>query len=269
MNNKTAIWIYRHSLPVRLMHWINVLCLTILVMSGLQIFNAHPSLYWGERSDPGKALLSLKAMRDEGGKLIGVTRLLDYAYDTTGILGASIDGTGQIRARGFPDWATLPGPQWLAMGRRWHLFFAWLFVVNGLLFVLYAIISRHLANDLIPWWKDLRGIGRSVLDHLLFRHSKGEAARRYNVLQKITYILVIFGLGPLIVLTGLSMSPMLNAAFPELLTLFDGRQSARTVHFITAFAFIGFVLIHVFMVLISGVWNNLRSMITGWYTVRS
>jgi thiosulfate reductase cytochrome b subunit len=211
----------------------------------------------------------MKAMRDESGQLMGVTRILDYAYDTTGILGASTDGTGQTRARGFPDWATIPGPQWLAMGRRWHLFFAWLFVVNGLLFVLYAIISRHLANDLMPWWKDLRGIGRSVLDHLLFRHPKGEAARRYNVLQKIAYILVIFGLGPLIVLTGLSMSPMLNAAFPELLTLFDGRQSARTIHFITAFAFIGFVLIHVFMVLISGVWNNLRSMITGWYTVRS
>ncbi|MEO6696854.1 MAG: cytochrome b/b6 domain-containing protein [Gammaproteobacteria bacterium] len=268
MNNKTAIRIYRHSLPVRLTHWINVLCLTILVMSGLQIFNAHPALYWGDRSDPDKALLRMAAMRDASGQLTGVTRVFDYAFVTTGILGASTDSTGQTHARGFPAWVTLPSPQWLAMGRRWHLFFAWLFVINGLLFVLYTILSRHLANDLIPWWKDLRGIGRSVLDHLLFRHPKGEAARHYNVLQKIAYIVVIFGLGPLIVLSGLTMSPMLNAAFPELLTLFDGRQSARTIHFIIAFAFIGFVLIHVLMVLISGVWNNLRSMITGWYTVK-
>lgn len=263
----TTAWIYRHRPMVRLTHWINVLCLTVLVMSGLQIFNAHPALYWGERSDPDKALFSLTAMRDASGSITGVTRVLNHAFDTTGILGASRDNAGELQRRGFPAWATLPGMQWLAMSRRWHLFFAWLFVANGLLFLLYAVISRHLANDLIPWWQDLRGIGRSLLDHLLFRHPKGEAARHYNVLQKITYTLVIFGLGPLIVLTGLTMSPMMDATFPQLLTLFDGRQSARTIHFITAFAFIAFVLIHVFMVVVSGVWNNMRSMITGWYEV--
>lgn len=263
----TTAWIYRHRPMVRLTHWINVLCLTVLVMSGLQIFNAHPALYWGERSDPDKALFSLTAMRDASGSITGVTRVLNHAFDTTGILGASRDNAGELQRRGFPAWATLPGMQWLAMSRRWHLFFAWLFVANGLLFLLYAVISRHLANDLIPWWQDLRGIGRSLLDHILFRHPKGEAARHYNVLQKITYTLVIFGLGPLIVLTGLTMSPMMDATFPQLLTLFDGRQSARTIHFITAFAFIAFVLIHVFMVVVSGVWNNMRSMITGWYEV--
>lgn len=266
-DNSAVIRIYRHTLPVRLMHWLNVLCLTILVMSGLQIFNAHPALYWGERSDPGRALLSMEGRADEQGQRRGITTILGYSFDTTGVLGASRNERGELARRGFPAWATVPGPQWLSMGRRWHLFFAWLFVVNGVLFALYAIISRHLAHDLIPWWKDLRGIGRSLLDHLLFRHPRGEAARHYNVLQKLTYTLVIFGLGPLVVLTGLAMSPMLDAAFPVLLTIFDGRQSARTLHFIAAFGFIAFVLIHVLMVLVSGMWNNLRSMITGWYTL--
>src|SRR5437879_821099 len=102
--------------------------------------------------------------------------------------------------------------QWLAMGRRWHLFFAWIFVINGLLFGLYAILSRHLTRDLFPWWRDLRGLGRTLLDHLLFRHPTGDEAKRYNVLQKIAYTGVIFGLGPLIVLTGLSISPIIDAA---------------------------------------------------------
>ncbi|MEW6352684.1 MAG: cytochrome b/b6 domain-containing protein [Pseudomonadota bacterium] len=267
LDDKTA-WMYRHTLPVRLTHWINVLCLFILLMSGLQIFNAHPALYWGERSDRDKALLAMQAKRADSGELIGVTTILGREFNTTGVLGVSTDAEGNILRRGFPTWATLPGPQWLAMGRRWHLFFAWLFVINGALFVLYALVSRHLSKDLIPWWKDLRNIGKSIVDHLLFRHARGAAAREYNVLQKLSYTFVIFILGPLAVLTGMAMSPWLNAALPWLTEIFGGRQAARTVHFITAFAFVAFVLIHVFMVIVTGLWNNLRSMVTGWYGVK-
>ena len=238
-------------------------------MSGLQIFNAHPSLSWGDRSDPDRPfLLAIGGMMTESGEKIGITEIFGYQFNTTGVLGASTDSVGNLRQRAFPSWATIPGDQWLSMGRKWHLFFAWLFVINGMLYALYALLSRHLSKDLIPWWKDLRGIGRSLKDHLLFRHPKGEEAAHYNVLQKLTYVLVIFGLGPLAVLTGFTMSPWLDSVFPQLLTVFDGRQAARTIHFLAAFAFILFILIHVFMVIVTGIWNNLRSMITGRYAIK-
>ena len=84
-----------------------------------------------------------------------------------------------------------------------------------------------------------------------------------NVLQKLAYTGVVFGLGPLIALTGLTMSPTIDAAFPGLLTLFGGRQGARTIHFIACFAFVGFIVVHLVQVVLTGVVNNLRSMITG------
>lgn len=254
--------VYRHALAVRIGHWINVLCLPILIMSGLQIFNAHPALYWGDRSDRDRPLLSMRAAATESGERKGVTTIVGQRFETTGVLGYSGD-----RARGFPAWATLPGGQWLSMGRQWHLFFAWLFVVNGLIFGAYALASRHLTRDLFPWWKDLRGIGRAILDHLRFRHDPAADAKGYNVLQKLAYTGVVFGLAPLIVLTGLSMSPMIDAAFPWLLTLFGGRQSARTIHFIACFAFVGFIVVHVALVALTGLKNNIRSMFTGWYHV--
>jgi thiosulfate reductase cytochrome b subunit len=255
--------IYRHSLPVRLCHWLNAICLPILIMSGLQIFNAHPALYWGDRSDRDRPILAMRAMRTERGEVKGVTTVLGHSLETTGVLGFSTDS-----ARGFPAWATLPSGKWLAMGRQWHLFFAWIFVVNGLLFGLYALLSRHLWRDLFPKVKDLRGIGRDIQSHLTFRHPAGAEARHYNVLQKLAYTGVAFGLGPLILLTGLSMSPTIDAGFPGLLTLFGGRQSARTIHFLACFAFIGFVTVHLLMVATAGLRNNLRSMITGWFSIR-
>jgi thiosulfate reductase cytochrome b subunit len=221
---------YRHSLAVRILHWINVVALCVLLMSGLQIFNAHPVLNWGKSSYTGAA---------------------DFLALT----------------HGFPSWMTLPGGQWLAMGRRWHLFFAWVFVVNGLVYVGYTIASRHLQRDLAPTRTDLRSIGRSVIDHLHLRHATGEAARRYNVLQKLTYLFVIFGLLPFVILMGWALSPRLDTLAPGWVDIVGGRQSARTLHFIAAWALVAFVLVHVFEVLISGVVNNLRSMITGRYVV--
>ncbi len=261
---------YRHRLPVRIMHWINVLCLTILFMSGLGIFNAHPALYWGHSSYSGRpALLEITSRTepDAPGKK-GVLRVLDYEFDTTGVLGVSTQANGNLNERAFPSWLTLPGYYSLAAARSWHLFFAWLFVVNGLLYVLYAFVSGHLRRDLAPDTEELRGIGTSIKEHVQFKHPQGEAAQRYNVLQKLTYLVVIFLLLPLIILMGMAMSPMLDTILTGWVDWFGGRQSARTIHFIVAWLLVAFVLIHLFEVIVSGVWNQLRSMITGYFYVK-
>jgi thiosulfate reductase cytochrome b subunit len=255
----------RHRLAVRIMHWVNVLAVTVLLMSGLQIFNAHGALYWGQSSYSRRPpLLQITAEHASDGRPIGVTRVLGHEFRTTGVLGLS-NANGQPTARAFPTWATIPGPQWLAMGRRWHFFFAWVFFVNGALYVAYSVVTRHLSRDLLPSREDWHSIGRSILDHLLFRHPSGEAARHYNVLQKLTYLLVMFGLLPFIMLMGLGMSPRLDSLWPGWVAVFGGRQAMRTLHFVIAWAIVLFVLVHVFEVIISGFWNNLRSMITGRY----
>ena len=256
--------VYRHRLPVRLMHWINVVCLVVLLGSGLNIFNAHPALYWGHDSS-GKPWLSMRGENTTAGP-IGKTRLGGTDFDTTGVLGLS-EVNGRPTARAFPSWATIPAPQWLAMARRWHLFFAWLFVVNGVAYVLYTIFSRHLARDLVPTRFELRNVGRSILDHIKLKHPTGDAALRYNVLQSLTYLVVIFGLLPLVVICGMALSPRLNAVFTGWVDLLGGRQSARSLHFLAALGLVLFVVVHVAEVVIAGVWNEMRSMITGWYRV--
>jgi thiosulfate reductase cytochrome b subunit len=133
----------------------------------------------------------------------------------------------------------------------------------------YSIASRHLARDLAPDASDWRSIGRSILDHLRFKHPSGEAAKRYNVLQKLAYLAVIFVLLPLVILMGWGMSPWLDSVLPGWIDLFGGRQSARTIHFIVAWLLVAFVFIHVFEVIVSGLWNHLRSMITGRYRVET
>ncbi len=257
--------IYRHRLPVRLMHWINVVCMTILLGSGLNIFNAHPTLYWGNDSATGTPWLSIRGVNTPQGPG-GRTRLGSTEFDTTGVLGVS-KVNGADTSRGFPSWATIPGPQWLAMARHWHLFFAWLFVVNGVLYVLYTIFSKHLVKDLVPTREELRNIGRSIVDHIKFKHPTGAAATRYNVLQSLTYLIVIFVLLPLIVFAGMALSPRIDSVFTGWVDLLGGRQSARSLHFLAAAGLLLFVFIHVFEVIVAGVWNEMRSMITGWYKV--
>ena len=257
--------IYRHRVPVRVMHWINVVCMTILLGSGLNIFNAHPTLYWGHDSVTGTPWLSIRGENTPHGP-VGTTRVGGTDLVTTGVLGVS-NVNGQVTARAFPSWATIPGPQWLAMARHWHLFFAWLFVVNGLLYVLYTIFSRHLVKDLVPTRDELRNIGRSIVDHIKFKHPTGAAATRYNVLQSLAYLVVIFVLLPLIVFAGMALSPRLDTVFTGWVDLLGGRQSARSLHFLAAAGLLLFVFIHVFEVIVAGVWNEMRSMITGWYKV--
>jgi thiosulfate reductase cytochrome b subunit len=259
---------YRHRLPVRIMHWINVLALTVLFMSGLQIFNAYPALNFGKSSYNGiPPVLEIGARMKPDGKPQGATRVFGAEFDTTGWLGLTRGEGGQYVRSTFPPWMMLPGPQWLAMARAWHFFFAWVFVINGLCFLLYSLWSRHLTRDLAPTGEELRGIGGSIRDHLRFRHPKGEAAKRYNVQQKLAYLVVIFFLLPLIVIMGFAMSPWLDAVLTGWVDIVGGRQSARSIHFIVAWLLVAFVAIHVFQVIVTGLWNNLRSMITGRYRV--
>jgi thiosulfate reductase cytochrome b subunit len=220
--------VYRYALIVRIAHWTNLLCLTILLMSGLQIFNAHPTLYWGEASDFDRPLATLGA---------------------------------------FPGWLTIPRFQDLATGRVWHFFFAWLFVINGLVYAIYSTGSGRLRDDLTPGRDDWRRIRHVVRDHLMLRFPRGPEAAHYNVLQRLAYLSVILVLAPFSVLTGLTMSPAVNAAMPWLLDVFGGRQSARTIHFIIAVLFVSFVALHVTLVALSGLLNNLRSMVTGWFSI--
>jgi len=257
----------RHALPVRIMHWINVVALTLMFMSGLQIFNAHPALYWGESSYAGRGpWLVIGAREDPQGNPMGYARIAGREFTTTGVLGLSTDD-GRMYAQGFPSWLTVPSHQWLAMARSWHFFFAWVFLINGLCYVAYTLATRHFRRDLLPTRADIRGIGASIADHLRFRHPTGEAAKRYNVLQKSAYVTVIFVLLPLIVLMGFGMSPRLDTLFGGWVDWFGGRQSARSIHFLVAWGLVAFVLVHVFEVIVTGVWNNLRSMVTGRYRV--
>jgi thiosulfate reductase cytochrome b subunit len=261
---------YRHRLPVRIMHWTNVVSLTILLMSGLMIFNAHPRLYWGLSSYSGQQpFFEITSKPTANGGYIGVTRLFGHEFNTTGVLGVSTGSDGLRHRVAFPSFATIPGAYWLSMARNWHFFFAWIFVINGAAFVLYSLFSGHLFRDLLPTGGDLRHIGQSIKDHVRFRHPKGEEEKRYNVLQKLAYVTVIFVLLPLIILMGWALSPWLNGVLPGWVDIVGGRQSARSIHFIVAWLLVAFVLIHVFEVLISGVWNQIRSMITGNYRVHA
>jgi thiosulfate reductase cytochrome b subunit len=265
---KQRVRTYRHRLPVRVMHWINVVCLTILLMSGLQIFNAHPHLYWAQDSDSKRPWLSIVAFQSDSGP-VGVTRIAGQQIVTDGVLGASRSPPdGNHVQRAFPSWATVPGPQWLSMARRWHFFFAWIFVINGIAFLAWTIGSGHLRRDLLPTGGEMRGIGGSIKEHLLFRHPTGEAATRYNVLQKLAYLAVILVLLPLVVLAGLAMSPTLDSVIPGWVGWLGGRQAARSLHFIAASGLVLFVAIHLFEVIVSGPWNQVRSMITGYYAVK-
>jgi thiosulfate reductase cytochrome b subunit len=258
----------RHAILTRLTHWINAVCLGFLLLSGLQIFNAWPSLYWGQYgADAEHSWLSIGATREHG-QPQGSVRIGATAIPTTGVLGVS-KFEGQLTERAFPAWLTLPSYQDLAEGRRWHFFFAWCFVINGAAYLAYTLLSGHLLRDLVPSRSQLtpRHLWHEVIDHARLRFPKGQEARRYNVLQKLSYLGVIGVLLPLMVLTGLTMSPGMNAVAPFLLDLFGGRQSARALHFISASLLVTFVVLHVAMVLLSGVWNNLRSMITGRYAI--
>ncbi len=261
------VMIRRHTVVTRITHWLNVLAISLLLMSGLQIFNAHPALYWGAKSTFADPWVSM-TRQDVAGEPRGVTKVGDLKFDTTGVLGLSGE-PGMQETRGFPSWATIPSYRSLTDGRHWHFFFAWLFVINGFVYLAWGLIGGHLRRDLLPTGAQLkpRHILHEIITHAQLKFPKGDEARAYNVIQKFTYLAVILVLLPAMVATGLSMSPGFNAAAPWLIDVFGGRQSARTIHFIAANLIVLFIIVHVVLVLISGVWNNLRSMITGRYAI--
>ncbi len=259
--------VLRHSVVVRVCHWVNAACFVVLLMSGLQIFNADPALTWGSATSFDHPFLSLSASQDENGDPTGgVTTIFGRPFNTTGFLGASRGDDGELEERGFPSWATLPSYQDLAMGRRWHFFFAWILVLNGLVYFAYLIGRRHI-RDLWPSAADIRAIPRAIVDHARLRFPEGDEALHYNVLQKLAYLSVVVAF-PILILAGLTMSPAMDAAFPWLLSLFGGRQAARAAHFLLATYLVLFVIVHIAMVVLSGPINNMRSMITGRYRIR-
>ena len=224
---------YRHRLPTRLWHWLNALTVFVMLMSGLMIFNAHPHLYWGQ-------------------------------------FGANFDHPWlTFKGRPIPGWATIPSTYNLAAARRWHLAFAWLLVVPLILFLATSFLNRHAQRDLAPKPDEVRPshIWHDIQEHARLRFPTGDAALRYNILQKLSYVGVIFLLLPLMILTGLAMSPAMDAAWPWLIALFGGRQSARSVHFICAMAILAFIIVHLTMVLLAGPINEVGSMITGSFRV--
>jgi len=253
--------VYRHNRVTRLTHWINAIALVILFMSGLQIFNAFPRLHWGSKAEPGDALFSIAAT-DEDGDVRGYAELLGHRIGTTGVLGVQFTESGPL-ARAFPSWITIPGYFWLAGGRRWHFFFGWLFALNGLLYFVYNLLNGHMRKFLfMP--RDAAKVPAMILYYLHLRRESPQEGE-YNPLQKMAYTSVFVILTPLVLLSGMAMSPQLDVAFHWMPAMFGGRQAARTVHFLLAFGFVSFTFGHVFMVLTTGVFNNMRSMVTGWY----
>jgi thiosulfate reductase cytochrome b subunit len=256
---------YRHHWPTRLWHWTNAVTLLIMLMSGLMIFNAHPRLYWGQygaNADP--AWLEVRSTTRDGYLRVGPVEV-----KTTGVLGHWRDAQGEVKYWAFPGWATIPTDYSLADGRRWHLFFAWVLALSMTGYMLWSLLSGHIRRNLhicrAEW--SPRHIWHDIKAHAQLQFPKGEEAARYHVLQKLSYIGVIFVLLPLMVATGLTMSPGINAGAPWLLDLFGGRQSARSIHFIAAFALVAFFLVHMAMVLLAGPINEVRSMLTGWFTL--
>ncbi|WP_442680708.1 cytochrome b/b6 domain-containing protein [Sphingomonas sp. ASY06-1R] len=258
-------WLYRHKWPTRIWHWLNALTVFILLMSGLMIFNAHPRLYWGKAgANYDRPWLQIGPTPSGGGHVvIGNTIFIP----TTGVLGRWKDQDGVVRTRAFPYWATIPSRYSLAGARRWHFLFAWVFVLAGTSYFITSLINRHFRKDVLPSREELkpRHLWQDIKDHARLRLPTGDAAGRYNPLQKLAYVSVIFALIPLMILTGLTMSPGFNTTFPQLLDLFGGRQSARSIHFLCAFGLLAFIVVHVVMVILAGPINEMRSMITGWF----
>jgi thiosulfate reductase cytochrome b subunit len=265
MPEKSMHVVKRHSALVRICHWINALAFVFLLLSGLQIFNAHPSLNFGMRTDFDAPPFELRALAQGDNIVKGETVLFGNAFDTTGVLGASRNGSGELVERGFPRFVTLPSVQDLATGRRWHFFFAWILVLNGLVYFLNLFVRRRW-GEFVPDLADWRALPRTIVDHVRLKFSHGAEALHYNVLQKLAYLSVIIAF-PILVLAGLTMSPGLDAAFPWLLDLFGGRQSARAIHFLLATYLVLFLIVHLIMVVLSGPINNLRGMITGRYAI--
>lgn len=215
----------RHALSTRLWHWVNALAVILLFMSGLNISNAHPRLYWGQA---------------------GFARAEAW-----------------LELPRFPGWATIPNYYSLSGARDWHVLFSLVLGLSLLAFMVAALINRHMQRDIFARAREWSpgNIWRDIVEHLRFNFDHGGG--KYNILQKIAYSGVILVLLPLMILTGIVMSPGGEAALPFLTDLFGGRQSARSIHFLAAWGLCLFFFVHVALVLVSAPIRQLRDMITG------
>jgi thiosulfate reductase cytochrome b subunit len=258
-SGKTGPVIRRHNLWTRATHWTWAASLFFLMLTGLQIFNAHPALYLGLESgfDYGNAILEIGAVETAEG-LRGVTRIGGWEIDTTGILGVQADSVQAV-----PPALTIPSNRSLATGRVIHFFFAWVLVGALAVWLAASALNGHL-RQVLPGPTDLRALPRDIADHarLRFHHGRG-----YGPLQKLAYASVLFLALPLMILTGLSMSPAVNAIAPWMLDLFGGRQTARTIHFLVMLALILFFAVHMAMILLAGPLNEMRAILTGRYRI--
>ncbi len=258
---------YRHTLTTRLTHWLSALAFFILVGSGLQIFNAAPYLDASDKSNPEHRVLAFGAAMAPDGVPYGYVDIFGKQIKTTGLFGYTGDSMGHLTERAFPGWLTLPGYQDLADGRRWHFFFAWVFGLAGIAYLSRGAVRREFGL-LILRPADLPKIPPMALYYLRLRREPPEHGK-YNPMQKAAYTAVLFVLTPLIVLTGLALSPGFDAMTGPLVSLMGGRQFARLWHFALMLALLGFVAGHLTMVISTGLWNNLRSMITGFYVPKT
>jgi thiosulfate reductase cytochrome b subunit len=223
----------RHSALVRVTHWITTLCFFALLLSGIEIVISHPRFYWGETGTVlTKPLFQLPVPSSR--------RLVPTGY-------------GYV----LPDqngWS-----------RALHFEAAWIAVLTGLLFVISGLVTRHFRKDLVPSKADLswRALVTHVAKPLRFEQPSAVEAFSYNGLQRLTYLLVIFILFPLVIWSGLAMSLGFASAFPWCVTLLGGRQSARTIHFFVSLALVLFLFVHVAMVFLAGFWSRTGAMITG------
>ena len=223
----------RHSALVRVTHWITTLCFFALLVSGAEIVVSHPRFYWGETGNdltPTLFKLPIPASR---------------ALVPTGYGYVLPDQNG---------WS-----------RYLHFQAAWIAVLTGLLYLIYGVFSGHFRKNLLPRGVDLswREFSSALAKHLRFERPGEAEAGSYNVLQRISYLFVIFILFPFVIWTGLAMSPAFVSAFPATVNLLGGQQSARTLHFLVSLALLLFLLVHVVMVCLAGFKSRMRAMITG------
>jgi thiosulfate reductase cytochrome b subunit len=258
--------VYRHSVVARTTHWLWTLAMLVLVMSGLQIFNAAPYLDASDKSDPARRVLAFDAQKAPDGKPVGQIIVFGHAFTTTHVLGYTDDGQGGEEARAFPGALTLPATQDLADGRTWHLFFGWVLSLSLITYIIVGAIRKDL-RELVLRPSDIPKLLPMQLYYFKLRKEPPPHGT-YNPLQKAAYTVVLFGFIPLIILTGLALSPGVDAMTGPLVWLLGGRQFARTWHFTLMALLIGYFCTHMVLVLSSGAWNNVKSMITGWYRLK-
>jgi len=255
--------VYRHSVTTRLTHWAGALAFVLLVMSGFAIFDAAPYLDASDYSNPAHRVLAIDSKAGPNGAQIGVTRVFGHEFTTTHLLGYTDDGQGGETARAFPGWITWPAYQDLAGARAWHFFFGWVMVLVGTIYLAVGLLRRDLSllivrpSDFPKMWP--------MQAYYLRLRKEPPPHGKYNPLQKAGYTVVLFVLCPFIVLTGLALSPGVDAAIAPLTSLLGGRQFARTWHFLATLALVGFLFGHVFLVASTGFFNNMRSMTLGTY----